>query len=330
MRWVSEPEEVEAMITGWVKEYPSLISVESITQFTGHRVHALSVTDKSVKDEAKVRGIFIVPHAHEPAGTAACMDVVNHLLTGESLMGEATEMDRRGALAKLILTFVPDANPYGRSRSPERWWDGAKYSNEDFLNIAFGVDEDGGRFHRYGRWCSLEHKSKTIGIVYEKVWHYTYVEPNRDWSSSYYKILFKMLPENRYNLILELHQTEFESQPYNAEVMLPILQENLPEKIRKYNEEWGRDLVEALNREKARSKPEPKPLGYTGEQKEYFVRYEGFITRTTPSITVEVQNNNTGTPPEKQLKYQEAAIKVTIEKMLTDKEPPPSSLLKGF
>lgn len=244
--WVVKPDEVEVEVSRWVESCGSFLRVESLTQFTGNKVYALTVTDFSKSDDSKVRVIFTVPHAHEPAGTAACIDVVNQLLVGDDLEGNPTDIDRAAALSSLILTFIPDANPFGRSRSPVRWWDGVEYTNEEFLNVAFGVGEDGSRFPRYGRWCSLEHKPKTLGIVYEKVWDHVYVEPNRDWSSSYYRFLIRLLPRHRYNLVLNLHQTEFERQPYNCEVILPVLQDELPEEIRRYNLSWGLSLVEAL------------------------------------------------------------------------------------
>jgi len=314
--WIAKPEEVKAKVSDWVQRYPDFLFVEMLTQFTGHKVYALTVTDKSVKDESKVRVIFAVPHAHEPAGTAACINVINQLLTGGDLEGRPTDIDRSVALNKLILSFIPDANPYGRAKSPEKWWDGTKCTNEEFLNIAFGVDEDGGRFHRYGRWCSLEHKPKTIGIVYEKVWDHVYVEPNRDWSSSYFKLMIRLLPRHKRNLFLDLHQTEFEKQPYNAEVILPAPQEELPGDIKRCNVKWGQYLIETLSKAGANVKSEPKPLGYTGEQREYFVRYGGIITRSTPTLTVEVQNNNSRTPPDLQLKLHEAVIKATIYKLI--------------
>ena len=328
MWWISKPEEVEAKITEWINRHQDLLRLEFVTQFTGHRVYALTVTDKSIRDESKVRCIFAVPHAHEPAGTAASIDVINQLLTGVNLRGEPTDIDREEALRRLILTFIPVANPYGMERSPERWWDGTKYTNEEFLNIAFGVDQDGKRFHRYGRWCSLEHKPMRIGIVYEKVWHHTYVEPNRDWSSSYFKLLFKLLPEHKTNLLLDLHQTEFERSPYNAEVILPTLQDELPREIRRYNEEWGVKLVDALEKAGGMCKPEPRPLGYIGEQREYFVKYSGFIMRSIPMLTVEVQNNNERTPPRRQLELHEAVIKATIDRLTEDGEKPPSRPFK--
>lgn len=52
--------------------------------------------------------------------------------------------------------------------------------------------------------------------------------------------------------------------------------------------------------------------------------------RSTPSVTVEVQNNNRRTPPKRQLRLHEAVIKVTIEWLLLGGGFPPSRLLLGF
>ena len=82
--------------------------MEKLTQYTGHKVYALTVTNKSTQNQTKPRAIFAVPHAHEPAGTAACMSVIDHLLTGEDPEGFPTDINRKDALNKLILTFIPD------------------------------------------------------------------------------------------------------------------------------------------------------------------------------------------------------------------------------
>lgn len=114
-RWLAMPQQVETHVARWGREYPNVLTVDSITQHTGHRVFALTVGENA-KLPNKLPGkaaFFCVPHAHEPAGTAAIMDVIHQLLTGKNLAGQPASFDYRAARERLILTFNPDANPGG-------------------------------------------------------------------------------------------------------------------------------------------------------------------------------------------------------------------------
>jgi hypothetical protein len=128
--------------------------------------------------DADTRLLVTVPHAHEPAGTAACVDVLCQLITGTHLDGTKADLPVETINQRLFITFVPDSNPQGRSRSPERVWDGIHYDNETFLKIAFGIATDGSRFGRYPEWRFSEHKPKRVGIIYEQVDDDLWVEPN--------------------------------------------------------------------------------------------------------------------------------------------------------
>jgi hypothetical protein len=62
--------------------------------------------------------------------------------------------------------------------------------------------------------------------------------------------------------------------------------------------------------------PEVKPLGYSGEQRQYFVDRWGDLYHRHHIITSEIQNNNPRTPPPLQQRLNEVALRVSIERLL--------------
>ena len=64
--------------------------------------------------------------------------------------------------------------------------------------------------------------------------------------------------------------------------------------------------------------PEIKPLGYTGQQRQYFVERWGEIYGRYSKLTTEIQNNNPRTPPALQQRMNEVAIGVSIQRLLRD------------
>jgi hypothetical protein len=306
------PSEVERAVIRLQNTYSDFVEVNSLRQFNGLKAYAISISNFKVNLTSKRKAFFSVPHAHEPAGTAACMKFIEDLLE-DRLENSFT---RKQVLEKTILIFNPDGNPSGRSRAPEKFWDGSKYNNEEFLDIAFGIDsETGKRMDRLGRWNTIEKKPSKIGIVYEQINEKEYVEPNRDQDSTYFKLAFQMMDKYNYDLWLDLHQTEFENSPYNASIILSCIEDQLPEKIREFNYKWGLKIINAWSKI-GNPDPRPKPLGYTGKQREYFIKNWSEIHKRMPSITTEVQNNNVKTPPEIQVKLQIEAIKQTVEMLL--------------
>jgi len=138
--WICYPHQVDAKVAEWQERFPHLLQAEAMEQYTRHKVWALTVTDRNVPDEGKRKLIAFVPHAHEPAGTVGCMNAVCQLLTGKHLDGCPSTLVRDVLLERTVLTFIPDGNPYGRSRAPEPYWEGQRYSNTDFLHLVFGSD----------------------------------------------------------------------------------------------------------------------------------------------------------------------------------------------
>ncbi|HOS94625.1 MAG TPA: recombinase family protein, partial [Armatimonadota bacterium] len=85
MVWIAMPAQVETCVLGWAHEYPAHVSVTTLSQFDGHTVYAVTVTGPSAGGSVKPGLLCAVPHAHEPAGTAACMSVLCQLITGQTL-----------------------------------------------------------------------------------------------------------------------------------------------------------------------------------------------------------------------------------------------------
>jgi len=314
--WIAMPAQVETCVLGWAHEYPAHVSVTTLSQFDGHTVYAVTVTGPSAGGSVKPGLLCAVPHAHEPAGTAACMSVLCQLITGQTLEGEPSKHDVVAIRNGVVVTIIPDANPGGRARAPVDAWDGMQYTNEEFLACAFGVDaRSGQRFPRPNRWRVGELEASRLGIVWEQVGADTYVEPNRDPGSSLFRLTRQLSAERTYNRWLDLHQTEFEGTDRNCQVLLPVTQDELPPPIRDENQTWGHEITQAWEALGARPAP-PQALGYTGSQRDYFVTLWGEHYRRTPEVSTEVQNNRASTPPQTQRDLQEAAIWVSIEGLL--------------
>jgi len=313
--WLAKPHQTEPRILEWARRYPHLVQLDTEHQWS-HTAYAVTVTDRAVPDADKRKCLITVPHGHEPAGTVACMNTLSRLLDGRALDGTPSGLDRAAMLARTLLTFLPDANPEGRSRSPEEFWDGSIYSNDEFLDFAFGLDEAGHRFKRVDRWRIGEEDCARVGIAYERINETTYVEPNRDWESSFFRLLHRLTRRHEYHQLLDLHQTEFEGSPHNCVILLPVIWDELPGPIREYSQAWAQAITDGW-RAIAEAHPQnPYPLSYTGQQRAYFEQRWGDLYRTLPHVTVEIQNNNPRTPADLQRRLAEAAIDVSLQRLL--------------
>lgn len=314
--WLAKPHQTEPKLMAWAERYPQWMYLDTVRPWE-HTTYALTVTDREVPDEGKRKCLFAVPHGHEPAGTVACMNVLSQLLEGCELDGSETSLDREAILRRTLLTFIPDANPEGRSRAPEDWWDGLRHTNEAFLKVAFGIDaETGERFKRVDRWRTTEDRPSLVGIAYERIDEVTYVEPNRDWDSSFFRLIHRLTERQKYDQVLDLHQTEFERSPHNCMVLLPITWDTLPDTIRGYSQAWAEEITDAWREMEDADPRVPIALGYTGQQRAYFEARWGAMYRACPHLTVEIQNNSPRTPPDLQRRLSEAAIWVSVERLV--------------
>lgn len=316
--WLAKPHQTEPQILRWQSDYPDVVELDIIEQYVGLKAYAITITERSTPADNKGKLIFAIPHAHEPAGTVACMNFINQLLTGQHLDGSASDIRNKEAiLERCVLSFIPDANPDGRSRSPVDYWDGTRYSNDEFWTFMRGRDPETKKmWKRMGRWSIREETPETIGIVYEQVSEHEYVEPNRDFGSAYFRLIKRIGEKYGYGRWIDLHQTEFQNSKHNAMIILPLVQDELPDHIQAANVLWADEIVKRWGEAGAEPRQESKPLSYTGEQAEYFRTAWREFMPMIPKITTEVQNNNTRTSPPMQAKLQEIAIRTSVELLL--------------
>jgi murein tripeptide amidase MpaA len=315
--WLAKPHQTEPQFLAWARDYPDWVELDTITQYVGLKAYSITVTDKSTPADKKSKLLFAVPHAHEPAGTVGCMQYLNQLLTGADFDGTPSDLERKKILSNCVLSFIPDANPDGRARAPVDYWDGTQYTNEQFWTFMRGRDPETQKmWKRLGRWSIREENPETIGIVYEQLNAHEYVEPNRDLNSAYFRLIQRIGERYGFGRWLDIHQTEFQNSPHNCMMLLPIVQNELPEEVQQINVEWAETIVEAWAKAGANPIRPSKPLGYTGQQGDYFRRVWREFMPTIPQVTTEVQNNNTRTPPPLQAKLQEIGIRVSVELLL--------------
>jgi hypothetical protein len=96
-------------------------------------------------------------------------------------------------------------------------------------------------------------------------------------------------------------------------IILPFMQKELPEALRRTNEQLGLSVVEAWRKAGANPIPKVEALNYGEDQLRYFRKCWGSIYPTRASITFEIQNNNRRTPPRKQMELIEAGMRAVVE-----------------
>lgn len=309
--------QLEAHIARWRDLAPERLSVEYVLAYSGHRVYALTLT--SPRPGPKVPLYFSQPHAHEPGTTAGMVDVIEQLVTGRDVLGAPATFDVEQALDRLILTFNPIGNVQGREAAPVDYWDGSRYTNEQFWCWMRGEDPQhpGQMWKRLDVWDSREHPDapKRVGIVYEQVDQYRWVEPNRSQLSSYFRLFRRLDDLYHYQMWLQLHQTEFVGSPYTCEALLPM--EGLAkEPYASHDLVWGQRVVRRWLEAGYAARPEPRPSRFDAQQAQYFRENMGPIHARMSALTTEVKNNAPDATPLFQLKAQTVAILASIEQAL--------------
>lgn len=316
--FVAMPAQLEERIRRWAAVAGGRLSVDHITSYSGHRVYALTLSVPSVPRERKRAHYFAQPHAHEPGATAGMVDVIDQLVTGVGADGRPTALDVDRVLAGLVLTFNPIGNPQGREAAPVVYWDGSRYTNDEFWCWMRGEDPDypGRMWKRLGEWDTrVERAPGRIGIVYEAIDAYRWVEPNRSRASTYFRLFHRLDARHHYDRWLNLHQTEFVGSPYTCKVLLPL--EGLARgAIARRNEAWAQRIVERWLAEGYAADPRPQPLGYAGEQAQYFRDNWSEIDGRMSCISTESKNNSPEATPEFQRRSQALAVEVSIEDLL--------------
>ncbi len=317
--WISRPDAVEAKVKEWEDRYGEWLEVEAIMQPTGRRVYALTVTDPAVPEGEKRKLLAFVPHAHEPAPTAACMNVLNMTLTGRGLDGREPPFDAEAVRRRLLVTYIPDANPDGTARAPVEAWDGSQYTNEEFWAWMRGPDPETGKMWKRVDLFDVrqeENLPERLGIVYEPISEYEYVEPNRHPRSSLMRHLRRLTERRTYDGLLDLHQTEFEHSDRNCMMILPTTFEEQPSHLQEEERAWAQEIVEAWRQAGARPMEEIRPLGYSGQQRQYFVDVWGAYYQRHALVATEVHNNNPATPPQQQRLLSEIAIITSLHRLM--------------
>lgn len=315
--FMSKQDQLEKKLEQWKEQAGSNIKIEVQKSFSGYNVYAITLTDFSVRREEKTALYVAQPHAHEPATTAGVVDVIEQLVTGRDLLGNPTTIDRHKVLSQMILTFNPIGNPYGRENAPYLYWDGSEVTNEQFWCIMRGEEPDapGKMWDRLDIFDTREIKvPDPIGIVYEPIDEFRYVEPNRSQLSSFFKLFHRMDKQFHYQYWLDLHQTEFAKSASQCLVMLPLDDVPIDKRIKDENEGWARQISQAWQEEGFRVTP-PFPLPYVGQQAEYIRKNWGEIDRRINRITIEVKNNAADTPPRRQMDAIESSILRTLRRL---------------
>jgi hypothetical protein len=329
--WLYKPVAVSPVIAGWHREFPGIVRIDEAKQFTGDAVYAITVTGEG--ENPKKNFLLAVPHAHEPAGTAAAMNFLNEIITGKDLSGGTTQLPRKEILKKIRLTFIPLANPYGAKRSPVNWWDGTRYSNEAYEYIMIGrllgdpsVKIVNKFWHYHPVFDQEVERLEKIGIVWEKLSDTLYGEPHFFKGCSWWRLVEKLSDEFHYDLFIELHQGMVDWQEMDTLVIHPK-ECWIPREAVAYADKVEEKVINHWK--KAGAKPHPGGQDYFKRAGKG--RYPDFhnpdergkmsadwlaMKSGTPCLAIEVQINNQRTPAEEQLLYEQTAIEACAELLL--------------
>jgi len=328
--WIVRPQGVEAKLREYRNRFPGLVELDFERQYVGLKLYAITITDKARSSTRKRKVLAIVPHAHEPAGTAACMDFASELLTGRHLDGSASDLPREEALRKLVVTLIPDGNPDGRARSPRDCWQG-EVANEEFYRIMHGDAPDHGKFWpEHPEFDNAVEKIAHPGIVYEQISATEYAEGNQSKRTALWRLVDRVTSRLTYDMFLNLHQgMENDTQPpwdaHDAWLEHPT-QEWIAKEVQEYAASWAQDVMTAWERVGAKpyrmignyggtmGRPDPKD---PSKRRQWLIDWVTLKTGT-PELTVEVQNNSKRTPCAKQMRWEAVALRASVDRLLSE------------
>ena len=311
--WYSHPNEWQPLLEEWRRHYPGCLKLHEWGQLGGQKVRGLTLGDDG--QPRPVRLLVAVPHAHEPAPTAAIVNTAASLLRewrwdiqypGSQQAGRVAH----ALLRRCLITLLPDTNSQGRARSPRRVWDG-ELDNEAFLKVAFGEAADGERFGRYPEWREAEHHPRRIGIVYEEIEPGVWVEPNTSRRSTHARAMDELFARYRYTHYLDMHQHEGDEA-----ALLPARFPDLALDAQAELRDWAGAVLAAWEDAGIRHKGSYIP--YEGQPRQQLFhdwgrgRCPGML-----QLTTETRNNRhvtTGepTPPERQYRSAATALRATL------------------
>ena len=310
------PHEVNALVRE-LDGTPEL-TTNTFRQYSNHIVQALTITDPRV-DRSTKKALFVSrPHAHEPAGTAAILELAKALL-GQGIYKETHPSWRSHILQNYVITLIPDANPFGSERAPVKFWDGSEIRNEQFFLWMFGEsgEKPGERFPRLADWNLQEVTPPALlGIAYEEIEKNIYVEPNRDYRSTFFQSFFDLDPTYHYDVWLDLHQTEFINSERNTEIHLPTCHDDLPNPLKDQHYALGAAIQRRWQDSGGISSNKPKvPYRTNDIQRDFLTKVWLPISSRLIHVVTEVQNNNPRTPTPMQVYLQGVALLETLEWM---------------
>jgi hypothetical protein len=303
--WVSHPHEWQPLLDRWQREHPDRTRLHAWEQLGGAKVRGLTLGDDG--RDRPVRVVVAVPHAHEPAPTAAIVNLASALLTGKLLDGSRADAGLRDLTDRCLLTLLPDTNSQGRARSPRRVWEG-DLDNEEFLKHAFGEAAEGNRFGRYPEWRFAEHRPRRVGVVYEEVAPGEWVESNTSRRSAHTRALDAIYKEYRPAYYLDMHQHEGDEA-----CLLPAEYDDLPGGIRTEIDAWAKAVLDAWAAAGIPHKGSYVP--YRGQPRQQFFRdYWAGRCPGMRKLTTESRNNrhsHTGEPTSLERQFRSAWIALT-------------------
>ncbi len=312
------PDEVDQLVTELDALRCPDLRIARYHQFAGREAYALTFTSAQGDWRARRRLFVSRPHAHEPAGVAAQTEMAK-VLAGWGGLAESHGAWRDWALNRFVLTLLPDGNPSGSQRAPVKFWDGSYCPNSRFALWMFGESGDtpGETFPRVPAWDMREVTPPALlGICYEQIDASTYVEPNRDQRSTFFRSFLEHSVRYGYQVWLDLHQTEFEDSPYNAGAYLPTCLSLLEAPAQDRCVSLGKAIHARWRREGGN--PLPKPVASyaaDSDQGRYLSAAWLPICKQLTHIVTEVQNNSPRTSPRQQVRLELVAILETMEWM---------------
>ncbi len=321
-RWfIAKPDQLEEKIERWRAVAGDALQVDYVLSYSGHKVYALTLTSPEQGRERKRAHYFAQPHAHEPGATAGMVDVIEQILTGHDVFGQPTSLDVQQVLDRCVLTFNPIGNPQGRKAAPVLYWDGSRYSNDEFWCWMRGEDpaRPGHMWKRLDVWDRRveENVPERLGIVYEQVDQYRYVEPNRSQLSSYFRLFRRMDAIHHYDCWLDLHQTEFVNSSHTCEILLAMDGLASDDALTR-DRSWGQQVIDRWISLGYAARPEPRQSTFGVQDAQYFRDNWGPLHARMLAITTEVKNNAPDAPPEFQMKAESSAIVASIEHLMAD------------
>lgn len=214
--WLVMPDQVDGQLHEWRAQYPDRFQLVSEDSPSGYAVHAVQAGPPP--DTAVPEVLIVQPHGHEPAATAAIMELLSELITGRHLDGSLATLPHAAMLDRCRFMINPLGNPDGRRRMPARCWTN-EFGLEEAIYYSNGK-ELGGTYLRGPRKQVMRAGEIALDPDYPLAcrWEHCgdglYVDPwgwPGDFASNpatLVRLLQKWLPGRSLTLVLDMHQVE--------------------------------------------------------------------------------------------------------------------------